>query len=243
MSASGKTTLYNGMIAPLGHYGLRGALWYQGESNTGEAGRYRQQLDAYRDDLRAQFGSDLPLLVVQLANYGPAATRPGESGWAELREAQRLAVADDARSGLAVAFDLGERSDIHPANKQELGKRLARAARHVVYGEKLAPSGPVPLAATRSKEAGDGDAVVVAFGDVTGGLVAYGYDGPIGFELCGSEAGSCRYARAEIHGDSVALHADVANPARVRYGWADSPVVNFYDGAGLPAGPFQIDVH
>ncbi len=237
LSASGKTTLYNGMVAPLGQYALRGALWYQGESNTGEAAVYPGLLRAYRSDLRAQFGAGLPLLVVQLANYGAAPTRPQESGSAQLRQAQRMVAAEDARSGLAVAIDIGERGDIHPANKQELGRRLARAARHVVYGERLPASGPVPLAARR-----EGDAVAVRFGDIGDGLVAYGGDGPLGFELCGDATGSCRYAHARIRGDEVLLRADVSAAARVRYGWADSPVVTLYDGAGLPAGPFEIRI-
>lgn len=237
LSASGKTTLYNGMVAPLGHYGLRGALWYQGESNTGEADAYRDLLRAYRNDLRAQFGAGLPLLVVQLSSFGMPSTHPGESGWAALREVQRQVAGEDRNSGLAVTIDIGERYDIHPANKQELGRRLARVARHVVYGERdLPPSGPVPRSVRR-----DADAVVVGFVDATDGLVAYGADGPVGFELCGSEAGSCHYARAGIRGNDVILRAPNASTAtRVRYGWADSPVVTLFDGAGLPAGPFEL---
>ncbi|RZA14798.1 MAG: 9-O-acetylesterase, partial [Lysobacteraceae bacterium] len=198
MSASGKTTLFNGMVAPLAGYGLRGALWYQGESNTGDPDAYRGLLRAYRDDLRAHFGAGLPLLVVQLANYGDAPKQPGESGWAGLREVQREVVAGDPRSGLAVAIDIGDRYDIHPANKQEVGRRLARAARRVVYGERLSPSGPVPLSAHR-----EGETVVVRFGDVEDGLHAYGAQGPIGFELCGPCASACRYADARIEGDRV----------------------------------------
>lgn len=237
-SAAGLSTLYNGMIAPLGRYGLRGMLWYQGESNTGDGAGYRALLQTLRDDWRARFGAGLPLLVVQLAGYGMPATQPGESGWAALREAQRLAAAEDPRTGLVVAIDIGDRYDIHPPNKQELGRRLARVARHVVYGEKLPPSGPVPQAARR-----EGEAVVVSFGDVSGGLVAYGADEPVGFELCGGEAGTCRYARAEIRGNQVFLRAPLATPAtRVRYGWADSPVVTLFDGAGLPASPFEIPI-
>ncbi|MCW4455217.1 beta galactosidase jelly roll domain-containing protein [Flavobacterium sp. MXW15] len=237
-SAAGLSTLHNGMIAPLGRYGLRGALWYQGESSTFEAERYRDLLRRYRDDLRAQFGAGLPLLVVQLANHGPAPTRPLESEWAQLREAQRQVAAEDPRSGLAVAIDIGDRYDIHPANKQELGRRLALAARHVVYGEALPASGPVPLSARR-----EGEAIAVRFGDASDGLFAYGADGPVGFELCGDAAGSCRYASARIRGDEVLLRADTAGPAtRVRYGWADSPVVTLYDGAGLPAGPFEMAI-
>ena len=238
-SAYGLSTLYNGMLAPVGRYGLRGALWYQGESNTGDPGKYRTLLAGLRKDLRARFGAQLPLLVVQLANYGSAPTHPGESQWAELREAQRLAVAEDARSGLAVTIDIGDNYDVHPPNKQEAGRRLARAARHVIFGESALPaSGPIPTRARR-----DGDSIAVTFGDVTDRLVAHGADGPVGFELCGAQPGSCRYAIAEIRGDDVLLRAaNVGDAARVRYGWADSPVVTLFDGAGLPAGPFELTI-
>ena len=238
-SAGGLSTLYNGMIAPLRDFGLRGALWYQGESNTTEAERYGGLLRRYREDLRQQFGKDLPLLVVQLAGFGAPASRPVESGSAALRDEQRRVVAEDPRSALAIAVDLGERTDIHPANKQELGRRLARAARHVVYGEALAPSGPVAASADRR-----GASVVLRFADVEQGLVAYGAAYPIGFELCGAEAGSCRYADARIDGTQVLLSAPGEPRAtRVRYCWADSPVCTLYDGNGLPAGPFEIAVH
>ncbi|WP_343880957.1 sialate O-acetylesterase [Rhodanobacter caeni] len=240
LTVSGKTTLYNGMIAPLGHYAFRGALWYQGESNTGEADQYRRLLEAYRDDLRAQFGANLPLLIVQLSSYGPAPTHPAESGWAGVREAERLVAAEDKLSGLAVSVDIGERYDIHPANKQELGRRLARAARHVVYGEALAPSGPLPVTATR-----EGDAVAVSFRDVTGKLVAYSSNHPIGFELCGAKPDSCNYANADLRDGKVLLHLDTPAAGaitRVRYCWADSPFCTLYDEAGLPAVPFQLDI-
>jgi len=241
-SAAGLSTLYNGMIAPLGSFGLRGALWYQGESNTFEHARYADLLRALRGDWRGRFGAGLPLLLVQLPNYGKPATAPGESDWAAMREAQRQVAAEDPRTGMAVAIDLGERNDIHPSNKQELGRRLARAARHLVYGEKLAPAGPVPVSVGRN-----GDAVVVTFGDVTDGLVAYGADGPIGFEVCGADAGSCHYAGAEIWNNRVTLRAPAAHAAtRVRYCWADSPVCTLYDsngdGTGLPAGPFELPI-
>lgn len=239
-STSGLSTLYNGMIAPLGHYGFRAALWYQGESNTGDPGNYRALLEGLRDDFRARFGADLPLLIVQLSSYGPSPTQPGESGWAEVRDIQRRVAAEDPRSGLAVAVDIGERYDIHPANKQELGRRLARAARHVIYGDKaLPPSGPAVRSATR-----DGDTVTLDFGDVTGKLVAYSTDHPTAFELCGAQPGSCHYAVADLHGDQVVLHAPVPADAvtRVRYCWADSPICTLYDQAGLPAGPFEIPI-
>ncbi|PTN55730.1 sialate O-acetylesterase [Stenotrophomonas panacihumi] len=238
-SATGLSTLYNGMIAPLGDFGLRGALWYQGESNTFEPELYGRLLRLYRQDLRRQFGAQLPLLIVQLAGYGAPSTQPAESGSAALRDQQRRVAAEDPRSGLAVAVDIGERTDIHPANKQELGRRLARAARHVVYGEALAPSGPVAVSATR-----EGAAVVLGFDQIENGLVAYSAARPIGFELCGAAAGSCRYADARIDGARVVLDVpDGFASARVRYCWADSPVCTLYDGNGLPAGPFEIPVH
>lgn len=237
-TAAGLSTLYNGMIAPLGRYGLRGMLWYQGESNIHEAARYRELLRVLRNDWRARFGAGLPMLIVQLAAYGTPKPQPAESGWAEFREAQRLAAAEDPHTGLAVTIDIGDRYDLHPPNKQEVGRRLARAARRVVYGERLPPSGPVPLSAQRAD-----DAVVVAFGDITGELVAYGADGPIGFELCAAQPGSCRYADAEIRGNAVILRAASAAAAtRVRHCWADGPVCTLFDGAGLPAGPFEIPI-
>jgi len=237
-STQGLSTIYNGMIAPLGDFVFRGALWYQGESNTSDPTHYQMLLEALRRDFRARFGAQLPLLIVQLAGYGAAQTHPTESGTAGIREAQRLAAADDPHSGLAVAVDIGERTDIHPANKQELGRRLARAARHVVYGEKaLPPSGPVPASVQR-----DGDVVSVRFKDVTDALIVYGANHPDGFELCGTQSGSCHYADADVHGDTVTLRADLpaADIARVRYCWADSPVCTLYDHSGLPAGPFQM---
>jgi sialate O-acetylesterase len=237
-SLAGLSVIHNAMIAPLGAFGLRGVAWYQGESNTEEANRYQQLLTRFMADWRGRFGAELPFLIVQLANYGPPPTAPVESGWAALREAQRLATARDAHAGLAVAIDIGDRYDIHPANKQEVGRRLARAARRVIYGESLAPSGAIPVAAKR-----EGAQVAVTFRDATGGLTAYNANGPIGFELCGAATGSCRYADARIDGERVVLTAaDAVAATKVRYCWADSPVCTLYDGARLPAGPFEIEV-
>ena len=233
-SAAGLTTLHNGMIAPLGAYALRGALWYQGESNTFEAGRYGSLLRALRDDWRARFRDDLPLLIVQLAGFGMPDVAPVASDWAELREVQRRVAADDPGSALVVAIDIGDRYDIHPPNKQELGRRLARAARHAVYGEHVPASGPVPRSATR-----EGDAVVVRFGDIAGELSVLGGDAVLGFELCAEAEGSCRFAHATLRGQEVLLRAPVAGASRVRYGWASHPILNLRDDAGLPPGPFE----
>jgi len=236
--AAAPAVLYNGMIAPLGNLSMRGVAWYQGESNTGTSSTYQDLLTRFMADWRGKFGAQLPFLIVQLANYGQPPTAPVESGWAEVREAQRLAVANDAHAGLAVAIDIGERYDIHPANKQEVGRRLARAARRVVYSQQIAPSGPVALSARRT-----GTSVVVTFGDVADHLLAYGADEPIGFELCTRDPGSCRYAKASIEGERVYLDASAFVAAtRVRYCWADSPICTLYDESGLPAGPFELPI-
>jgi sialate O-acetylesterase len=237
---AGVTLIRNAMIAPIGPYGLRGVLWYQGESNADDAPHYQSLLEGLISDWRAQFGHDLPVLVVQLANYGPAVTAPTASDWAALREAQRVVVARDPHAALAVAIDIGERTDIHPANKQELGRRLARAARHVVYGESITPSGPVPTAAHK-----DGTHVIVTFKDIGGGsLVAYGAYRPVGFELCAADQSSCRFVDATLQSDRVVLEpaADEPTSTRVRFCWADSPVCNLYDKSGLPAGPFELRI-
>ena len=236
----GVAVLYNAMIAPLGAYGLRGVVWYQGESNSSvpEGRRYQAQLQGLFADWRRQFAAPLPFLVVQLANYGSMPKAPVESGWALTRDAQRRAVEADGNAALAVTIDIGNRDDVHPTNKQEVGRRLARAARHAVFGEKLSASGARPLAAVRS-----GEVVQVSFGEVDGKLVVYNARDPSAFELCGRESGTCRYVSARLAGDAVVtLEGGGDSPSRVRYCWADSPLCNLYDSAGLPAGPFEIDI-
>jgi sialate O-acetylesterase len=235
---AGLSTIYNSMIAPLGSYGLRGVLWYQGESNTVEASSYQPLLTGLFAGWRSQFGADLPFLVVQLPNFGPLTSAPGESGWADIREAQRRAVAADAHAGLAVTIDIGDPRDLHPANKQDVGKRLARTARHVIYGEAISASGPVALAAARVA-----GSIAVTFGDMDGRLTASGHDGPRGFELCGDTSGSCHYVDARIDGSRVLLSEPKGPPAsRIRYCWADSPTCTLVDESALPAGPFEMRI-
>jgi sialate O-acetylesterase len=237
-ATAGLGVIHNGMVAPLSNLSLRGVVWYQGESNTDEGDQYQALLTRFMADWRTQFGASMPFFVVQLAGYGPASTQPIESGWAKTREAQRLAVNADPNAALAVAIDLGEYTDVHPANKQEVARRLARAARHVLYKDAAPPSGPVPASARR-----EGDSVSVEFTDITGKLVAYSAARPIGFETCGAAAGTCEYAEATIQGQRVLLRSPNSGTAtRVRYCWADSPVCTLYDEAPLPAGPFQIEV-
>jgi len=240
-SLSGVSVLYNAMIAPLGKYGLRGVAWYQGEANAGldDAHKYQALLAAWMADWRRQFDAPLPFLIVQLANFGPLVNTPVDSGWAQLRDAQRRAVAADGNAGLAVTIDIGNRDDIHPANKQDVGKRLARAARHVVYGEKISPSGAQPGSARRGE-----DGVLVTLGDFEGKLLVIGAKEPSGFELCGATQDTCRFVRAQLRdgGKVLLTDTDTRNATRVRFCWADSPLCNLYDNTALPVGPFELAV-
>jgi sialate O-acetylesterase len=238
-SIGGLTSIYNAMLAPLQPYALRGVAWYQGESNAGDAAHYAALLSAMMADWRRGFDAPLPFLIVQLPNFGAPVGKPAASDWASLREAQRRAVAGDRNAALIVSIDLGVATDLHPPNKQDIGRRLARAARSLIYGDARSPSGPTPLGARRQDRA-----VVVDFAGTTGALVAHGAAVPVGFELCADSQASCRYAEASLAGTRVTLVADNGSPAtRVRFCWGDSPLCNLYDDSGLPAAPFEIAVH
>ncbi|MES1985842.1 MAG: sialate O-acetylesterase [Pseudomonadota bacterium] len=235
---AGAGTMYNAMIAPLGEIGLKGVAWYQGESDTGIPG-YAGRMTALMADWRRQFATpDLAFVAVQLAGYDRPATVPSESGWANVRyDAYRASLAD-GHAGLATAIDLGDPYDIHPGEKQEVGRRLARAMRGAVEGDRGAALGPQIVSAT-SDSAG---AISLRFTGVTGGLHLRSSNVAIGFELCGTQPGSCRYASARLDGGRLVLAGDGAPTTRVRYAWADYPVVNLYDGMSLPIGPFEIAV-
>ena len=237
-SVAGLTTLYNGMIAPLGPFGVRGAVWYQGETNADAPAGYQVILAGLMSSWRAQLGADLPFVIVQLPGFGPVPTAPVESGWSEVREAQRRAVAADPLAALVVTIDLGERDDIHPLNKRDVGRRIARAARSVAYGEAIAPTGPVVRSARLEP-----DHVVVTIGNVEGRLLTGSSQQAIGFELCGAGPGTCRFASATVEGNRVVIPVDGAPPARLRFGWGDSPLTNLWDQSGLPLGPFEISLH
>ena len=239
------------MVSPIGAYGIRGVVWYQGESDIYFARQYKATLLAMMADWRRHFEHpELPFLIVQLPNYGPPSPQPAPSVWAEVREAQRQAVLQDKHAALTVNVDIGDAANLHPTNKSELGRRLALAARHLIYGERVPPSGPVVDSVKRR-----GSEVVVAFRDVIGELSAGGtqkgavpllpvkgvrplFPGPSGFELCGADQSSCRWAEGRIDGNTVVL-PDAGNATRVRYSWGDSPVLSVYDASGRPAGPFD----
>uniref|UniRef100_B0SVR2 Sialate O-acetylesterase domain-containing protein n=1 Tax=Caulobacter sp. (strain K31) TaxID=366602 RepID=B0SVR2_CAUSK len=234
---NGAGTLYNAMIAPLGPTALRGVAWYQGESDTDAPG-YDRRLTAMMADWRTQFAApDLPFAVIQLSAYGATASAPTESGWARLRDIQRHTAEADGRAAVVVTVDLGDRFDIHPGEKQEVGRRSARALRALAYRESIAASGPRIASALRQADGG----VTLTVADAEGGLVMLGADRAIGFEAC-EAAGACRYADARAMGDHVVLAGVGRSVTRVRYAWADSPVINVFDRAGQPLGPFEIAV-
>ena len=228
------TFLYNAMIHPLVGYGIRGAIWYQGEANVARAAQYRDLLPLMIRDWRRQWGYDFPFYIVQLANYMKAQEGPEESEWAELREAQAETL-NLENTGLAVIIDIGEAEDIHPKNKPEVGRRLSLIARAQTYGERIPYSGPL----FESYTLGDGE-IRIRFSHTDGGLkTADG--GPVeGFWIAGGHR--FHAAKAVIEGDEVVVSSDeVAFPVAVRYAWANNPVCNLYNGAGLPAGPFRTD--
>jgi len=233
---NGAGVLYNAMISPLGPVGLAGALWYQGESDTGLPG-YERRLAAMMADWRRQFDAPkLPFAIIQLSAYGAGASKPVESDWAGLRNAQRRAAEADGHAAVVVTLDLGDPYDIHPGEKQEVGRRTADALRVLAYGEAVA-AGP---RVTTAERAPDGS-VVLTFAGAAGGLIARSADTAIGFELCGPD-GVCRYAPGHVAGDKVTLKGDGLAAERVRYGWADSPVVNLFDQSGRAVGSFEIRI-
>jgi sialate O-acetylesterase len=233
------TGCYNAMIAPLLNYTIKGAVWYQGESNCSDPANYGKMLDAMIDDWRANWGEgNFPFLIVQLPNYGPASVEPGSSGWAEVRNAQLKALALP-NTGIAVTYDIGEWNDIHPLDKGDVGKRLALAAEHVAYGdEHVVYSGPIYKSMIVR-----GNKITLTFTNVGTGLVAKG--GPLKrFEIAEGN-GKYVWAKAKIIGrDKVVVWNDaITSPTSVRYAWADNPAgANLYNKEGLPASPFEAKV-
>jgi len=228
--------LYNGMIAPLIPYAIKGAIWYQGESNAGRAEQYRTLFPDMIRCWRRDWGQgDFTFLAVQLAPFQAAKAQPADSTWAELREAQLLATQVLPNVGLAVITDVGDAKDIHPKWKQPVGERLALSARAIAYGEKNEFSGPV----YRRCEI-KGEQAILHFDHARQGLEARGGELK-GFAICGEDK-KFVWAKAEIVGATVVVSSpEVAQPVAVRYGWADFPEVNLWNKAGLPASPFRTD--
>ena len=228
--------LYNAMIAPLIPYGIQGAIWYQGESNAGRAYQYRKLFAAMITNWRKDWGQgNFPFLFVQLANFMETKPEPGESAWAELREAQTMTLSLP-NTGMATIIDIGEAKDIHPKNKQDVGKRLALWALAKTYKEDLACSGPL----YKSMKI-EGGKIRLRFDYVGGGLVASDGEALKGFAIAGADR-KFVWADATIDGKTVVVSSeDVAKPVAVRYAWADNPVCNLYNKENLPAGPFRTD--
>ena len=230
------TVLYNGMLAPLIPYGIKGVIWYQGESNVPRAGEYTKLLTLLIHDWRQRWGEgDFPFYMVQLANYGSPAVAPEEKGVANLREAQLLVSQTVPNTGFAVAIDVGEEG-IHPRNKQEVGRRLSLVALAKTYGQAEPSSGPVYKCMTIEV-----DKIRIQFNPTEGGLVAK--NGALKqFAIAGVDK-KFVWAEAKIEGDSVVVCSpQVSKPVAVRYAWANNPEgCNLYNGAGLPASPFRSD--
>lgn len=227
-------TLYNGMLEPIIPFAIRGAIWYQGESNAGRAYQYRTLFPAMITDWRERWGQgDFPFLFVQLANYVPQ--NLPEGAWAELREAQSMTL-ELPNTGQAVIIDIGDAGDIHPKNKQDVGQRLALAAMAVAYDKKdVVSSGPM-LKEVKFED----DKAVLTFDHVGGGLEAKG--GALkGFAVAGEDQ-VFKPADAKIDGDTIVVSSpEVKNPKAVRYAWANNPEATLYSAEGLPASPFRTD--
>lgn len=230
------TELYNGMIAPLIPYAIQGAIWYQGESNAGRAEQYRSLFADMIVNWRKDWGQgSFPFMLVQLAPFLAIKPEPAESSWAELREAQFLATQTLPKVGMAVITDVGDEKDIHPKKKEPVGARLAIAARRIAYGQKIEHSGPQYRSMSR-----DGSKLVLRM-DHAGGLKAANGEALKGFAIAGADR-KFVWADAEIRNNTVVVSSPkVAQPVAARFGWADFPVVNLWNGDGLPAIPFRTD--
>ena len=228
------SVLYNAMIAPLVPFAIRGVIWYQGESNAGRAYQYRTLFPLMIRNWRSAWGHDFPFYFVQLANWHASKAEPDESDWAELREAQTMTLREP-QTGMAVTIDIGDENDIHPRNKLDVGRRLAAWALAGTYDQKVIPSGPL-----FNSFKIEGDQVRIRFKH--GARLKTRDGGPLkGFAIAGEDRNFV-WADARIEGDTVIVSSPmVSKPVAVRYGWADNPIANLYNKAGLPASPFRTD--
>ena len=227
---------YNAMIYPLRDYKVKGAIWYQGETNAGRAYEYADLMKALIDNWRDLFNEqDMPFLLVQLPNFMEKQAQPSESDWANLREAQLKASLTIPHTALAVTYDIGEWNDIHPLNKKDLAHRVFLGARKMVYGEDIVSSGPV----FKDMKI-DGNKIILSFTELGGGLVG---DGPLKhFAIAGKDK-KFVWANAVIEGDKViVISPSVKKPVAVRYAWSDNPDdANLRNEEGLLASPFRTD--
>ncbi|MDZ4792807.1 MAG: sialate O-acetylesterase [Bacteroidota bacterium] len=231
--------LFNAMVSPLIPYSIKGAIWYQGESNADRAFQYRKSFPLLINDWRKQWSqSDFPFYFVQLSSYDPTGNNNSKgSQWAELREAQTLTLSLP-NTGMAITTDIGNSNDIHPRNKQDVGKRLAAIALNKSYNENIVYSGPI----YKSMKI-EGNKIIISFNSTGSGLSVkdkYGY--LKGFEIAGADK-VFQYAKAYMEGTNIVVYSDgIVNPIAVRYGWADDAgECNLYNTEGFPAAPFRTD--
>lgn len=230
------TGLYNAMIAPATQFPVKGALWYQGESNSGAPYHYADMLTAMIGHWRAQWQQpDMPFIIVQLANFMARQSQPTESNWAELRDQQQRA-GQLHNAASVVTLDVGEWNDIHPVNKAAVGERLALAARHIAYNQDIVYQGPIATEARLQN-----GKVIIDFANTGDGLTAASGLSQ-SFAVAGDD-NQYHWASVRLAGDSVTLSShEVSKPVKVRYGWADNPEPGLFNSAGLPAAAFSIPV-
>lgn len=230
--------LYNAMIAPLRNYNIKGVVWYQGESNTGNSAEYAQLFPAMILDWRMQFKQGVfPFLFVQLPNFMEPNPNPAPSSWAMLRESQ-LKTLSVPKTGMAVAIDLGEWNDVHPLDKLDVGKRLVLSAQKLAYNDKsVVYSGPVYKSMKIV-----GSKIELTFNHTGSGLIAKNGQHLHYFSIAGADK-KFVWAKAEIVNNQVIVWSDsVKNPVAIRYAWADNPEnANLYNNENLPASPFRTD--
>jgi sialate O-acetylesterase len=230
--------IYNGVLLPTIGYGIKGVIWYQGESNAGRAYQYRDLFPLMIKSWRDLWGQgDFSFYWVQLADFLNEAKEPTESAWAELREAQTMTMSKLPHTGEAVIIDLGEGKDIHPKNKQDVARRLARWALARDYGISVPCQSP-----TYKNMEKKGNKIILTFDHVDGGFRPFDVSEPRGFTIAGSDHKFAK-AQARITGpSSIEVWSDqVPDPVAVRYAWADNPVCNLYSAVGLPLTPFRTD--
>lgn len=230
--------LFNGMISPLLKYSIKGAIWYQGESNAKKPDEYKELLSTMIKDWRTRWGlGDFPFVIAQLPNFMDPKAEPTESNWALLREAQ-LQILSVPNTAVAIMIDLGEWNDIHPLNKKDVGIRLARSAEKIAYGEKkIVSSGPI-YKSMKVK----GKKIVISFTNIGSGLTANDGKKLRHFAIAGEDK-KFVWAEASIEKNSIVVWSNqIKKPVAVRYAWQDNPAaVNLYNREGLPASPFRTD--
>lgn len=231
------TIIYNAMIAPIVPFSMRGVLWYQGETNAGRSYQYRKTFPLMIEDWRKKWNDDFYFYFVQLSSFGANQDSNTGSGWAELREAQSMTLSLP-KTGMAVTTDIGNPTDVHPTNKQDVGHRLATNALKLTYGVEIPYSSPM-----YDSVKFENDKAIVSFKFAYDGLKVKDKFGYLkGFEIAGADK-NFYYAKAEIEGDKVIVwNENVKNPVAVRYAWADAPTdANLYNSADFPASPFRTD--